>query len=69
MARCVISRLLNLFQDIGNTSTRLEKDNLRAISETDDRYQNLTAHGNRTHNATQQIFGSRTEAVMTNSPK
>ncbi|GFX23454.1 transposable element Tcb1 transposase [Trichonephila clavipes] len=59
VARSVVARLWNRFQETGNVRRRTGAGRLRATTSTDDRYIQLTARRNRTENATQlqrQLF-------------
>ncbi|GFU83248.1 uncharacterized protein TNCV_3738591 [Trichonephila clavipes] len=51
--RSVVARLWNRFQETGNVRRRPGAGRPRATTSTDDRYIQLTAHRNRTENATQ----------------
>ncbi|GFW58392.1 succinate--hydroxymethylglutarate CoA-transferase [Trichonephila clavipes] len=53
VARSVVERLWNRFQETGNIRCRPEAGRPRATTSTDDRYIQLTARRNRTENATQ----------------
>ncbi|GFX91556.1 transposable element Tcb1 transposase [Trichonephila clavipes] len=53
VARSVVARLWNRFQETGNVRRRPGVGRPRATTSTDDRYIQLTAHRNRTENATQ----------------
>ncbi|GFX27002.1 HTH_Tnp_Tc3_2 domain-containing protein [Trichonephila clavipes] len=53
VARSVVARLWNRFQETGNVRRRPGAGRLRATTSTDDRYIQLTARRNRTENATQ----------------
>ncbi|GFU07471.1 transposable element Tcb2 transposase [Trichonephila clavipes] len=53
VARSVVARLWNLFQETGNVRRRPGAGRPRATTSTDDRYIQLTARRNRTENATQ----------------
>ncbi|GFX91547.1 transposable element Tcb2 transposase [Trichonephila clavipes] len=53
VARSVIARLWNRFQETGNVRRRPGAGRPRATTSTDDRYIQLTARRNRTENATQ----------------
>ncbi|GFU70312.1 HTH_Tnp_Tc3_2 domain-containing protein [Trichonephila clavipes] len=52
VARSVVSRLWNRFQETGNVRRRPGAGHPRATTSTDDRYIQLTARRNRTENAT-----------------
>ncbi|GFX18167.1 HTH_Tnp_Tc3_2 domain-containing protein [Trichonephila clavipes] len=59
VARSVVARLWNRFQETGNVRRRPGAGRPRATTSTDDRYIQLTARRNRTQNATQlqrQLF-------------
>ncbi|GFU65098.1 HTH_Tnp_Tc3_2 domain-containing protein [Trichonephila clavipes] len=53
VARSVVARLWNRFQETGNVRRRPGAGRSRATTSTDDRYIQLTARRNRTENATQ----------------
>ncbi|GFU06021.1 HTH_Tnp_Tc3_2 domain-containing protein [Trichonephila clavipes] len=53
VARSVVARLWNRFQETGNVRCRPGAGRLRAPTSTDDRYIQLTARRSRTENATQ----------------
>ncbi|GFS70416.1 transposable element Tcb2 transposase [Trichonephila clavipes] len=53
VARSVVARLWNRLQETGNVRRRPGVGRPRATTSTDDRYIHLTAHRNRTENATQ----------------
>ncbi|GFV43720.1 HTH_Tnp_Tc3_2 domain-containing protein [Trichonephila clavipes] len=53
VARSVVARLWNRFQETGNVRRRPGAGRPRATTSTDDRYIQLTARRNRTENATQ----------------
>ncbi|GFW64266.1 hypothetical protein TNCV_2415162 [Trichonephila clavipes] len=53
VARSVVARLWNRFQETGNVRRRPGAGRPRATISTDDRYIQLTARRNRTENATQ----------------
>ncbi|GFV03940.1 transposable element Tcb1 transposase [Trichonephila clavipes] len=53
VARSVVARLWNRFQETGNVRRRPGADRPRATTSTDDRYIQLTARRNRTENVTQ----------------
>ncbi|GFU38672.1 HTH_Tnp_Tc3_2 domain-containing protein [Trichonephila clavipes] len=53
VARSVVARLWNRFQETGNVRRLPGAGRSRATTSTDDRYIQLTAHPNRTENATQ----------------
>ncbi|GFX13956.1 HTH_Tnp_Tc3_2 domain-containing protein [Trichonephila clavipes] len=53
VARSVVARLWNRFQETGNVRRRPGAGRPRATTATDDRYIQLTARRNRTENATQ----------------
>ncbi|GFS62646.1 transposable element Tcb2 transposase [Trichonephila clavipes] len=53
VARSVVARLWNRFQETGNVRRRPGAGRPRATTSTDDRYIQLTAHRNRTENSTQ----------------
>ncbi|GFV24617.1 transposable element Tcb1 transposase [Trichonephila clavipes] len=53
VARSVVARLWNRLQETGNVRRRPRVGRPRATTSTDDRYIQLTAHRNRTENATQ----------------
>ncbi|GFU52500.1 transposable element Tcb1 transposase [Trichonephila clavipes] len=59
VARSVVARLWNRFQETGNVRRRPGADRPRATTSTDDRYIQLTARRNRTENATQLQNESR----------
>ncbi|GFV80220.1 HTH_Tnp_Tc3_2 domain-containing protein [Trichonephila clavipes] len=54
VARSVVARLFNRFQETGNVRRRPGVGRPRATTSTDDRYIQLTARRNRTENATQK---------------
>ncbi|GFX72301.1 HTH_Tnp_Tc3_2 domain-containing protein [Trichonephila clavipes] len=53
VARSVVARLWNRFQETGNVRRRPGAGRPRTTTSTDDRYIQLTARRNRTENATQ----------------
>ncbi|GFT41531.1 hypothetical protein TNCV_3942791 [Trichonephila clavipes] len=71
VAKSVVARLWNRFQETGNVRRRPGAGRPRATTSTDDRYIQLTARRNITENAMQLqktvALGNRTKGVQPNS--